>query len=301
MPVLNKDDKILSDKYNTFVKNSPFTNATQDIGWAYVKKGWESEFIYLENEKSGEIIAAMSIIFKKTIKNYTLAYAPRGPVCDPYDIKTIKALIKHAQPALKKHKAFVLRFDPEIVFDEALVLAYEKEGFIARNVKKEGITPKELIQPVYNMMLKTDGKSFDELVLQFSEKTRYNIRYSIRKGISVKHSRKIEDLKTFYDIYKTTTIRDGIGARPFDYFARMLEVFDENEMRIYIASHEEQPLSGAIAINYGYKMWYMYGASCNEKRNLMPNYSMQMEMIKWGIEENKNIYDFGGVFVLDKS
>ena len=81
----------------------------------------------------------------------------------------------------------------------------------------------------------------------------------------------------------------------------MLNTFDENQLRIYIAEHEGQALSAAIAINYGKKTFYLYGASSNEKRNLMPNYLMQEEMIKWAIETGCNLYDFGGVFILDKS
>ena len=71
-------------------------------------------------------------------------------------------------------------------------------------------------------------------------------------------------------------------------------------LRIYLAEHEGQALSGAICIHYGNKTWYIYGASSNEKRNLMPNYAMQMEMIRWGLENGSEIYDFGGVYHLTK-
>lgn len=33
----------------------------------------------------------------------------------------------------------------------------------------------------------------------------------------------------------------------------------------------------------------------------MPNYAMQAEMIRWGFENGSKIYDFGGVFILDKT
>jgi len=37
-----------------------------------------------------------------------------------------------------------------------------------------------------------------------------------------------------------------------------------------------------------------------DKRNFMPNYAMQMEMIRGGLEEKCEIYDFGGVYVISK-
>ena len=149
------------------------------------------------------------------------------------------------------------------------------------------------------MVLNIDGKTEDELMKSFAEKTRYNVRLSGRKGVTVRYSRDKEDLKTFYDIYKVTTIRDKIGCRDYDYFERMLEAYDETKLRIYIAEHEGEPLSAAIATNIGGELFYVYGASSNEKRNLMPNYAMQMAMIRWGIETGCKTYNFGGVLNLD--
>ena len=50
-----------------------------------------------------------------------------------------------------------------------------------------------------------------------------------------------------------------------------------------------------LAIGYGDKVWYLYGASSNEYRNVMPNYLLQWEMIKWAIERGARVYDFRGV------
>ena len=49
----------------------------------------------------------------------------------------------------------------------------------------------------------------------------------------------------------------------------MLEAYDETKLRIYIAEHEGQALAAAIATNIGGELFYVYGASSNENRNLM--------------------------------
>ena len=46
---------------------------------------------------------------------------------------------------------------------------------------------------------------------------------------------------------------------------------------------------------YGNKTWYLYGASSNRHRNLMPNYLLQWTMIKEAIANKCDIYDFRGV------
>lgn len=296
MSILNKENKEEVKKYKEFVDNFSSTSLMQSMNWADVKKGWESEYVYLEED--GKIVMAMSLVIRKIIGSKSMIYAPRGPVGDVYDIQKVKKITEEVDKIAKKYNAFVFRFDPERYYDEKLEEMYVKEGYKVRNRK---FGKNELIQPRYNMILNISGKTEEEVFKGYSEKTRYNVRVAKRKGVTVRYSRDVEDLKTFYNLYVVTGIRDKIASRPYDYFERMLNTFDENHMRIYIAEFEGEALSAAIAINYGKKTFYLYGASSNEKRNLMPNYLMQQEMIEWAIETGCDLYDFGGVFILDKS
>ena len=288
MPILDKSNKKEVKRYEEFlIKNKAV--AMQDLKWAKVKDTWKNEVVYIE--ENDEIIASMSILLNKVpvFKTY-LMYASRGPVCDTNNIDIVNKLVEEAKEIQKKYNAFVLKMDPEIINNENSVKLYKDNGY------KIQTKYEKVIQPRHNMVLKIKDKTIEDLMKGFAEKTRYNIRVAIKKGISVRYSRSIEDLKIFYNIYKITTIRDKIGCRPIEYFERMLNAFNENEFRVYIAEHEGIPLAAALALNYGGKMFYIYGASSNEKRNLMPTYLMQYEMIKWGLEEKCDTYDFGGVF-----
>ena len=62
-----------------------------------------------------------------------------------------------------------------------------------------------------------------------------------------------------------------------------------------MAFHEGTPIAGTLAIWFGDKVWYLYGASSNHHRNLMPNYLLQWNMIQWALEKKCRIYDFRGV------
>ncbi|MEG1059061.1 MAG: peptidoglycan bridge formation glycyltransferase FemA/FemB family protein [Clostridia bacterium] len=296
MPILDKENKEQVEKYEKFIKNYNLASAMQDLSWGKLKFTWIQEAVYLEEK--GEIIAAMTILLEKVphINSY-LMYAPHGPVCDIYNIELVEKLVKEADNIAKKYNAFALKFDPEVIYDETLEKKYINKGF---KIIGKGADKDEVIQPLYNMVLDIENTTEDNLMKRFSEKTRYNIRLSGRKGVKVYHSRSKEDLQIFYAIYKVTTLRDKIGCRAYEYFEKMLEVYGEEHLRIYIAEHENDKLSAAIALNYGGKLFYIYGASSNEKRNLMPNYAMQWEMIKWGLETGCKKYDFGGVIELDK-
>ncbi len=296
MPVLDKENSTQVQKYKEFLNTSEYTRLTQSLEWGKVKENWIQEAVYIEEDD--KIIAAMTVLIEKIPHmKYSLMYASRGPICDIKDVELVKRLVKEAEPLAKKYNAFCLKFDPQVIYNDELNKQFLKNGF-----KTSGKSPDhdKLIQPLYEAVLDIDNITEEELIKKFSEKTRYNIRLSKRKNVEVYYSRDEEDLKTFYELYEITCKRDRIGKRNYDYFKNMLNAFDEEHLRIYIAKHENDKLSAAIAVTYGTEMFYLYGASSNEKRNLMPNYAMQWEMIRWGLEKNCKTYNFGGIIHLDK-
>ncbi len=54
-------------------------------------------------------------------------------------------------------------------------------------------------------------------------------------------------------------------------------------------------LSGALMVYCGPIAYYLYGASTNEYRDLLPNYFMQWELMKIAKQKGCKFYDFGGV------
>ena len=296
MPILNKQDEKKVKEYEEFIKKyDKGSSLMQSLNWGKVKFTWIQEGVYLEKNK--KIVAAMTVLLEKVPHmNSYLMYAPRGPVCDIYDIETVKKLVSEAEKLREKYKIFLLKFDPNVKYDEKLEKLYKENKF---KVLNKNVGMDDLIQPLHDMVLNIENFNEEDLIKTFSEKTRYNIRLATRKGVEVYYSRNKEDLKTFYELYKITGMRDSIVCRSYQYFEKMLEAYSEDELRIYIAKHENDKLSAAIAINYGKELFYLYGASSNEKRNLMPNYLMQWEMIKWGLQTKCKKYNFGGVLHLD--
>ena len=138
-------------------------------------------------------------------------------------------------------------------------------------------------------------KTEEEVMAGFHQKWRYNIRLAGRKGVVIKEGTR-EDLKDFHKIMIETGNRDGFITRPLEYFEKMYDnMVPGGHMKLLMAYYEDKPISGVIPIFYGNKTWYLYGASSNQHRNLMPNYLLQWEMIKMAIARHDDIYDFRGV------
>ena len=279
------------EKYIEFLQKHKKGHFLQSPEWAKVKSEWINKVILVEDEK-GNIKGSMSLLIRN-FKNITsIMYSPRGPVCDPHDKETFEALVKDAKELAKQYKSFIFRVDPDISNEDEEFKKIARE--IGFKIKEDVKDFNEVIQPRYVFRLDVAGKTEEELLKSFHEKTRYNIRLASRKGVTVREGNR-DDLKIFHKIMIETGVRDNFLIRPLEYFEKMYDELAPKYMKVLIAMYEDKPIAAVIPIIYGNKVWYLYGASSNEYRNVMPNYLLQWEQIKLALANNCDIYDFRGV------
>ncbi len=277
-------------EYEAFVQHHPKGHFAQSVLWAKQKPSWKWEAVAVRGE-DGAICGAMAVLIRKVPGTpFTLMYGCRAPVCDVHDRETIAELLRGLKALAKEYHSYVIKLDPDVPSSDRTFDAVMRSlGFRL----KEGGKNFEAIQPRYVFRLNIEGKSCDELMAAFHQKTRYNIRLAIRKGVEVKIEGK-EAVPAFAALMLTTGVRDGFVTRQPQYFADMLDNLGSHA-RLYMAYIDGEPIAGTLAIHYGDKVWYLYGASSNEHRNLMPNYLLQWSMIQWAVELGCRIYDFRGV------
>lgn len=291
MPIVNNEKDL--ERYDNFIRNSKYAKPFQDTNWAKVKDNWTSDFVYVE-DNNGKIIAGLSVLGIKNDNGKYFLYAPRGPVCDFDDFELVESLIKEVDILKEKYDAFLLRIDPEHIFDEKAIYEYRNRGYDLRTYP---LDTHSFTQPRHSMVLEIADRDEDELFASFSTSTRRNARKGYKKDLHTVHSTDDSALDTFYQLTKIMADRQDIGHRPKEYFKRLVENMDGHMFTTY---YEDQALSSCILIPYNDKAYYLYAASSNEKRNLMPNYQMIWESIKWSKENGYKYFDFGGVFSLDK-
>ena len=286
--VTDEKDK---QEYKKFLEGHERCNFQQSLEWGKVKSNWINEVVLSEDE-SGKINGAVSVLIRKIPVFGNIMYSSRGPICDIHDIEAMKQLTDGIKELAKKHNAFVYKAEPDIESsDEEFKKIVTNLGY---NIKDDAKNFREEIQPRYVFRLNIKDKTEDEIFAGFHSKTRYNVRLATKKGVVVKEGTR-EDLKIFHKIMIETGARDGFIIRPLSYFEKMYDELAPEHMKLLLAYYEDKPISGVIPIMYGNKTWYLYGASSNEHRNLMPNYLLQWEMIKMAIARKDDIYDFRGV------
>jgi peptidoglycan pentaglycine glycine transferase (the first glycine) len=277
--------------YEAFNQSHPKGHFMQSIGWSKLKSDWISEIIAIGDD-NGNITGAMKLLIRKLPGlGYSLMYSPRGPVCDLHNPEILSLLFEGAKKAAKKYKAYTLRLDTDSENDDTEYLSIMKKlGFRSQNNSKNF----EGIQPRFVFRLDIKGKNEEEMLQFFHQKTRYNIRLAEKKGVTVSIG-GLDDVERFHEIMLETGIRDNFVIRPAAYFKKMLQCMGPKNSRLYLAHYDGKIVAGTLAVLYGNKCWYLYGASSNSYRNVMPNYLLQWEMIKWALAEGCEVYDFRGV------
>ncbi|MBF7081447.1 peptidoglycan bridge formation glycyltransferase FemA/FemB family protein [Desulfallas sp. Bu1-1] len=285
--ILNGDPR----EYTDFIRNQEKGHFMQTIEWSKVKDDWDNLYFVIKN--NGAIKAAGSILIRELpVVGRNFMYCPRGPVFADYnDREVLRFFVENIKQVARQHKALMLKIDPYVKATEKhAVDALLGAGF----VQKPQTLNFEGIQPRFVAHLDITG-DLDEIMMGFHQKTRYNIRLAQRKGVTVRVGER-SDLQRFHEIMEETGLRDNFVVRSLAYFEKMYDhLVPPGYMRLYVAEHEGDILSGAINMMFGKKCWYVYGASSNTRRNVMPNYLLQWEMIKWAKESGCTLYDFRGI------
>lgn len=268
--------------------------------WGRVKDDW-GWFGVICRSNSGEILGTMAVLVRKISKlPYHMLYAPRGPVCDLHDSAVFDALIAAAKEEGRKYNAYALKIDKDAdTNDDGYREIVRRAGFKINPVTDafKGFQCARVIR------IDLAGKSEDEVFASFDSGHRRKVRVALKNNVEIEKYGS-EKAELFYDMMVETTRRDGFELRSAAYFAKILDTFGDRA-RLYIAYYtpeggEKTAIAGALALEYGKKFWYFYGASRDIHRNVMPNYLVQWEMIRDAVNHGCTLYDFRGVTRFDE-
>jgi lipid II:glycine glycyltransferase (peptidoglycan interpeptide bridge formation enzyme) len=132
--------------------------------------------------------------------------------------------------------------------------------------------------------------------LRQKPKWRYNAGLAARKGVTVREAASLDDLQHWYDLMGVTSERDRFAVHTYDYYKKAWELMGTaKQARLLLAEHQGKLLAGIFVTLIGREGIYLYGASGNEGRNLMPNHLLQWEAMKGCKAQSATLYDLWGV------
>jgi vancomycin resistance protein VanK len=130
-----------------------------------------------------------------------------------------------------------------------------------------------------------------------NQQWRRNIKKADKAGVEVSDGGEA-DLKAFHDLYVLTAERDHFTPRPRAYFETMfgaLRAEEPDRVRLYLAHHEGDLVAATVAVRVGGHVWYSYGASSTEKREVRGSNAVQWAMIRDALAAGAAVYDMRGI------
>lgn len=262
---------------------SSFTNSTNNLLQSEVWQDYEESLGHTTFRVSCDDTSALLIklpLYKD--KNYL--YCPRGPICGA---DGWRVFIKKVEEIALQHNCAFVRVEP-----------YSLPNGILHELKFKKVGPYSPLSKQFSPMdtqILDITKRDDDLLLEMKPKWRYNIKVAYRKGVSVRTSNKLEDIKTFHQM--SVAMHDR-GYTPFDltHYERLLYSLTKGKhIKLYIAEYQKQPLAMILVTHFGEVATYLHGASNNEFREYMPNHLVQWEAILDARRAGCSVYDFWGV------
>jgi lipid II:glycine glycyltransferase (peptidoglycan interpeptide bridge formation enzyme) len=215
----------------------------------------------------------------------TIAYVPRGPVADWDDADAVAALSDALEETARRRRAWALWVEPNVPDGPE----------IRRQLTALGLqTGDRTVQPPCTILVDLTA-SEDDILMRMKSKTRYNIRYAKRKGVTVRQG-TVDDAAVYYNLMETTAERNEFGIHTRAYYRQVLERFlPQEQAALLIAEVEGDPVAAIIVFALGETAWYFYGASSNRHRKKMPTYALQWAAMRWAKTKGCTTYDLWGI------
>lgn len=290
--VLSLEDRAL---WNQFVAEHPRGHLMQSWEWGELKSdsGWHPLRLALWDLHRQHIVAGAQVLQRTAphvpLRAGNLAYIPKGPLLDWTQEELCTTFFSALERTLRARGALALHMELPQEEDaaERPSLWYQLQALHAHRVRT--------VQPLRTIMLDL-SPSEEMLLAQMKEKWRYNVRLASRKGVQVRVAETRADVQAWYRLLETTGERDEFGIHTVDYYLRAWELFaPDDTLRLFLAEYDGQLLAGIFVSLFAREAIYLYGASSNEMRNLMPNYLLQWEAIRWAKNNGALRYDFWGI------
>lgn len=238
--------------------------------------------------EDGKLVGGLQIIFSKLSKTrYTIGYSAKGIIPNDEQMGIIKI-------AAKKHNAVFIKIEPDI-YEPVSSNSQENKSFIdtEKYLLSKGAARGKPLFTKYDFHLNISA-GYDELLASFHSKTRYNIRLAEKKGVKIIENSTEKGMENYISLMYETTKRQNFFNHNAQYFQNLFKIFPKSNLKIFEAVYEEEVLTAWILFKFNGKLYYPYGASSNNHRELMPNNLIMWKAIQYGKEANCSLFDLWG-------
>jgi peptidoglycan pentaglycine glycine transferase (the first glycine) len=276
----------------------PNPHILQSWAWGEFKTrhGWGASRLLFQEE--GRAVAAASVLQRRLPRlPVSILYVPKGPVLDWNDADLAARVLAELEGLAHRHRALFVKIDPDVYYPDEVPAPSHRPRCApetAQLLASRGWRISDDQIQFRNTVLLDLDRAEDELLAAMKQKTRYNVRLAMRRGVTVREG-GVGEIDTFYQLYDETSRRDGFPIRPPEYYHDAWGSFLEEDLaHLLLAEAEGETVAGLILFTFGPTAWYMYGASSDRHRRHMPNQLLQWEAMRRAKETGCTLYDLWG-------
>jgi len=186
-----------------------------------------------------------------------------------------------------KKKAAFIKIEPNITINKKLETGNKLQSLGLVESKKSLFTK-------YNFLLDLT-KSEEQLLSSMHQKTRYNIRLAQKKGVKVYDSTSDRDFQIYLKLYFETTKRQKYFGHTPQYHQKVWETLKPAKMvQVLIGEYQKKPLVAWLLLNFDDTLYYPYGGSSQEHKDVMASNLVAWEAIRLGKKLNFKTFDMWG-------
>jgi len=139
------------------------------------------------------------------------------------------------------------------------------------------------------------AKSETELLAKMKAKTRYNVRLAQKRGVVVVEDNSVETFEEYLKLMQETTLRQQFYAHSIEYHRQMWrEMHKADIARLLVARGGGKILVAWVVFVFNNVLYYPYGASSNQNREMMASNAMMWEAMKFGKKLGCHKFDLWG-------
>jgi len=138
-------------------------------------------------------------------------------------------------------------------------------------------------------------KNEDELLKNMHPKGRYNIKVAQRHNVEICEANDQEAFEKYLDLmFEGTARRQRIFSHSRKYHQALWEALKEKIAHLWVAKYEGKIIAADIIFKYGGGMYYTYGASALEHKEVMAPTLLLWEIARWGKQQGCKFFDLWG-------
>ena len=229
--------------------------------------------ILLRNKKAVDAFQLTTHKIPRT--SYTIGYVPKG-------LLPTEEVLEELRKIGKEERCVFIKLEPNVI-------RIQNSEFRIQNLRS---SPHPLFTK-YTFQLDIT-KSEEELLKNMHSKTRYNIRVAQKHGVVVDEYNSDKLFEDYITLMHETTKRQKYYAHTEEYHRQMWETLKGSMAHLLVARYKNKPLVTWIAFVFNNVLYYPYGASSNEHKEVMASNLIMLEAIRFGKKVGCKVFDMWG-------